>query len=226
MLELTGITKRFNEGQPHEVVALRDVSLRIERAQVTVLGGPSGSGKTTLLTVLGCLARPSEGRVRLDGDVVSNLPERHLALLRRRSFGFVFQRFNLINGFSALENVMLPAYPDGLPYGSLRERAMAEMQRLDIGHRATAPVELLSGGEMQRVAIARALINSPSVLIADEPTANLDTGRTAQFLEIVQALKARGLTVVMSSHDPRITRSDRVDRYVAMEDGRIVEGAS
>jgi putative ABC transport system ATP-binding protein len=222
MLELIQVTKLYHEGQPNAVTAVRDVSLCLQMGQVTVLEGPSGSGKTSLLTLIGCLARPTQGRIVLHGDTLSGLPEQHLAQVRRTTFGFAFQRFNLIPGLSVLNNVMLPAYPLGLPYADLVARAQAVLSQLGIAHRAAFKVELLSGGEMQRTAIARALINDPAILIADEPTANLDAALTAQFLDIVQALKDSGKTVILSSHDPRITRAAVVDRVVAMADGRVV----
>ena len=222
MLELTHVTKLYHEGQPNEVAAVRGVSLCLPLGKVTVLEGPSGSGKTSLLTLMGCLARPTSGRVVLQGEVLSGLPEQHLAQVRRKTFGFAFQRFNLLPGLSVLNNVMLPAYPLGLPYAELVARAQAVLVQLGIAHRAAFPVELLSGGEMQRTAIARALVNDPAIVIADEPTANLDAALTAQFLDIVTALKASGKTVILSSHDPRITRASVVDRVVAMADGCLV----
>ena len=222
MLELTHVTKLYHEGQPNEVAAVRGVSLCLPLGKVTVLEGPSGSGKTSLLTLMGCLARPTSGRVVLQGEVLSGLPEQHLAQVRRKTFGFAFQRFNLLPGMSVLTNVMLPAYPLGLPYAELVARAQAVLVHLGIAHRAAFPVELLSGGEMQRTAIARALVNDPAIVIADEPTANLDAALTAQFLDIVAALKAGGKTVILSSHDPRITRAPVMDRVVAMADGCLV----
>jgi putative ABC transport system ATP-binding protein len=222
MLELTHVTKLYHEGQPNEVAAVRGVNLCLPLGKVTVLEGPSGSGKTSLLTLMGCLARPTSGRVVLQGEVLSGLPEQHLAQVRRKTFGFAFQRFNLLPGLSVLNNVMLPAYPLGLPYAELVARAQAVLVQLGIAHRAAFPVELLSGGEMQRTAIARALVNDPAIVIADEPTANLDAALTAQFLDIVAALKAGGKTVILSSHDPRITRAPVVDRVVAMADGCLV----
>lgn len=221
MIELDHVTKRYHEGQPNELVAVRDVSLQLALGQVTVMEGPSGSGKTTLLTLIGCAARPSEGRVRLSGELLSSLPEHHLAAARRRHFGIVFQRFNLIPGMSALHNVMVPSYPLGLPYRALVARAREAMQRMAIDHRAAARVELLSGGEMQRVAIARALINDPPILIADEPTANLDSALAAQFLDIVAALKAAGKTVVIATHDRRVIEAPVVDRVVGVADGQL-----
>lgn len=226
MLELSGVTKLYNQGQPNEVAAIRGVDLAIESGKVTVLKGPSGSGKTTLLTLIGCLSRPTTGRIRLHGELLSGLPEKFLTDVRRKTFGFAFQRFNLIPGLTALQNVALPAYPLGLPFAELRARAMALMEQLGVAHRNDLTVEHLSGGEMQRVAIVRALINDPEFVIADEPTANLDGALSAQFLEIVATLKARGKTVLITSHDPRIWQAPVVDRVVTMEDGRIVEEAA
>ena len=225
MIELDDIHKAFNQGLPNEYWALSGISLKVAARQVTALSGPSGSGKTTLLTLLGCLARPTRGRVRLRDEDVSGLPERFLTEIRRRTFGFVFQQFNLVRGLSALDNVMLPAYPLGLPYGQLREKAENQLAGLDLGHRRDARVEWLSGGEQQRVAIARALINDPEVIIADEPTANLDTALSLQFLDILSRLIDEGRTVVLTSHDPLVVESSVVDRVVRLRDGRLVDNA-
>ena len=223
MIELDDIHKAFNQGRPNEYWALSGISLTVAARQVTALSGPSGSGKTTLLTLLGCLARPTRGRVRLRNKDVSGLPERFLTEIRRRTFGFVFQQFNLVRGLSALDNVMLPAYPLGLPYGQLREKAENQLAGLDLGHRRDARVEWLSGGEQQRVAIARALINDPEVIIADEPTANLDTALSLQFLDILSRLIDEGRTVLLTSHDPLVVESSVVDRVVRLRDGRLVD---
>jgi putative ABC transport system ATP-binding protein len=221
-IELAGVGKVYQEGQPNAFTALSDIDLVIDSGRITVLQGPSGSGKTTLLTLVGCLARPTSGRVRLDGEVVSGLPERFAAELRRRRFGFVFQQFNLIAGLSVRDNVMLPAYPTGIAQRTLVARADSLLVRLDLARRAHARVESLSGGEQQRVAIARALISDPPVFIADEPTANLDSALSAAFLDVVAALRAEGRTVVLSSHDPRICASPLIDRVVRLADGRVV----
>ena len=222
MIELSGIRKAFNQGRHNEYWALNGIDLSIPSQQVTAFFGPSGSGKTTLLTVVGCLARPTTGRVRLENRDISGLPERFLTQIRRRTFGFIFQQFNLIRGLSAVENVMLPAYPLGGEWRALKQRAEFLLDSLKLSHRRAARVEWLSGGEQQRVAIARALVNDPKVLVADEPTANLDTALSKGFLDILETLAGEGRTVLLSSHDPLVVESSVVQRVVKLRDGRIV----
>ena len=222
MIELSGVRKAFNQGRPNEFWALNGIDLNIAPQQATVFFGPSGSGKTTLLTVVGCLARPTVGRVRLKDRDISGLPERFLTGLRRRTFGFIFQQFNLIRGLSAIENIMLPAYPLGGDWRELKERAEFLLDSLRLSHRRTARVEWLSGGEQQRVAIARALINDPEVLIADEPTANLDTALSMEFLGILETLAGQGRSILLTSHDPLVVESAIVRRVVTLRDGQIV----
>lgn len=223
MIQLTGIRKAFNQGQHNEYWALSGIDLTIPAKKVTALKGPSGSGKTTLLTILGCLARPTEGRVKLKGEDISGLPERFLTEIRRKTFGFIFQQFNLIRGLSAIENVILPAYPLGQPRKELLEKAETLLADVALGHRRDAKVEWLSGGEQQRVAICRALINDPEILIADEPTANLDTKLSKEFLGILEKLAGQGRTIILTSHDPLVVESSVVDRVVTLRDGRIVD---
>jgi putative ABC transport system ATP-binding protein len=221
-IELLGVRKAFQEDAPNPFWAINGVSLTLPAGGVTVLSGPSGSGKTTLLTLIGCLARPTEGRVRLDGRDISGLPEAFLTPLRRQTFGFVFQRFHLLRGLTVLENVMLPAYPLGTPYRVLTQRAIRLLERLQIGHRIRADVTSLSGGEAQRTAIARALINDPAILIADEPTANLDAALSHAFLDIVAELQKEGRTLLLSSHDPRVRTARIIDRIIELRDGVVV----
>lgn len=222
MIEVSEVRKAFNQGRHNEYWALKGISLAIEAKKVTALCGPSGSGKTTLLTIIGCLARPTSGRVRLKERDISGLPERFLTGIRRSTFGFVFQQFNLIKGLSALDNVMLPAYPLGGDWRALRARAGSLLDSLGLGHRLEARVEWLSGGEQQRVAIARALVNDPEVLIADEPTANLDTALSKEFLAILETLAGQGKTVLLTSHDSLVIESSVVNRVIEMRDGQIV----
>ena len=224
MIELTNIRKAFNSGKPNEFAAVQGISLAIEAGKATVLKGPSGSGKTTLLSLIGCMARPTGGRIRLFDREITSLPERFLTEIRRKTFGFIFQQFNLIKGITALENAMLPAYPLGESFSSIRKRALNLFDLFNLAPKASSKVEWLSGGEAQRVTIVRALMNNPSVIIADEPTAHLDTKLSLEFMEILGKLKEDGKTLILASHDPLVYESGVVDRVVNVRDGRI-EGA-
>lgn len=221
MIELLNIRKVFNSGLPNEFVALHGASLCVDPAKVTVYKGPSGSGKTTLLSLIGCMAKPTSGRINLFGREITSLPERFLARIRQTTFGFIFQQFHLIKGLSALENAMLPAFPLGEARKSMKKRAMTLFDLFGLTPKAGSKVEWLSGGEAQRVTIVRALINTPSVIIADEPTAHLDTTLSREFMEIVGKLKADGKTVLIASHDPLVCDSHVVDKVIHIRDGRI-----
>ncbi len=225
MIELRDVKKVFNQGRGNELWAVRGVTLDLEPRQVTVFTGPSGSGKTTLLSMIGALSRPTSGRISLDGTLLSNLPERFMTQVRRRTFGFVFQRFNLIRGLTVLENVMLPAYPLAPDYGDLRRRARALLAQFGMAAKADDKVEWLSGGEAQRAAICRALINAPPILIADEPTANLDSARSRELIGLLGELQDLGKTVLVASHDPLVFESARVSRVVELRDGLLAEDA-
>jgi putative ABC transport system ATP-binding protein len=238
VIELIHVTKSFNTGKANQFIAVKDVTLAIEPGRVTVLKGPSGSGKTTLLTLIGCMARPTSGRIRLqaigtiifpgmaeEGEVeITSLPERFLTGIRRTAFGFIFQNFNLVRGLTVLENVMLPAYPTGERQAEIRKRGLKLLEMFDISRHTASRVDLLSGGETQRVAIARALINNPLVIIADEPTAHLDTRLSQDFMRIVSSFKAEGKTILIASHDPLVCDSPLVDLAVEMRDGSIIHG--
>lgn len=237
MIALRNVRKGFNIGKPNEFVAVRGITLSMEANRVTVLKGPSGSGKTTLLSLIGCMARPTSGRIVLQGSLlgdccsplgrsgaeveVTSLPERFLTEIRRRTFGFIFQQFHLVKGITALENVMLPSYPLGKNHGAVRKRALSLLESFALGDRAQAKVEWLSGGEAQRVAIARALMNDPPVIIADEPTAHLDSKLSAAFMDIISGLKDQGKTAIIASHDPLVFEANRVDRVIAVRDGML-----
>ena len=237
MIKLLNVRKGFNLGKANEFIAVGGVTLAMEANRVTVLKGPSGSGKTTLLSLIGCMARPTSGRITLQnglvggrsfvgkGDTpeveVTSLPERFLTEIRRRTFGFIFQQFNLVKGITVLENVMLPAYPLGEKHWVIRKRALALLEMFGLGERAAAKVEWLSGGEAQRVAIARALMNDPPVIIADEPTSHLDSKLSMEFMEIIGRLKEQGKTAVIASHDPLVFGATVVDRVVAVRDGLL-----
>ena len=225
LIQLNDIEKAFNQGKPNEFWAIRGVSAQFEPNRITCLKGASGSGKTTLLSMIGCLSRPTSGRIRLGDRVISGLPERFLTEVRRHTFGFIFQRFNLIPGLSVLENIMLPAYPLGLPYGELRRSAQDLLQRFGLSNKTNNPVEWLSGGEAQRVAICRSLINDPQILVADEPTANLDSKLSREFMGLLDELRQSGKTILVSSHDPDVFDSAAVESVVEMRDGMILDNA-
>jgi putative ABC transport system ATP-binding protein len=224
VIALDQVRKVFNQGRPNEYTAVDGVSLTVREGEVTAFQGPSGSGKTTLLGIIGCMARPTSGRIHLREREITSLPERFLTEIRRSTFGFVFQHFNLIPGITALENVMVPAYPTGERYSDLKARALTALERLGLASKATSRVQWLSGGEAQRVTIARALVNDPAVIIADEPTAHLDSKLSEGFMATVADLKASGKTVLIASHDPMVFGCGVVDRVVTVADGRASEG--
>ncbi len=223
MIVVDRVTKIFDRGRPEEFTALSGISLTIAAGETVVLMGPSGSGKTTLLSILGALCRPTSGRVQVAGRDLTRMPERSLSLLRRRTFGFVFQQPHLVRGLRVIDNVLLPALPVSDPEEGLRERARSLLERLGLGCRAEARAESLSCGEAQRAALARALILDPPIVIADEPTAHLDTARAAELISLLASLPAGGKTLVIASHDPLVAEASFVERILAMRDGRILE---
>jgi putative ABC transport system ATP-binding protein len=222
-ITLDQVNKIFHQGRHNEFHAIHDVSLQIEAGRMLCLKGASGSGKTTLLSMIGCLSRPTSGRITLNDRILSGLPERFLTDVRRHSFGFVFQKFNLIDGLSVEENIMLPAYPLGLEYKTLKKSAARLIEHFNLDRVRQSPVEYLSGGESQRVAICRALINNPQVVIADEPTANLDSRLSQELMVLLDELRGDGKTILITSHDPLVFDAPVVDRVVEMHDGQIVE---
>jgi putative ABC transport system ATP-binding protein len=240
VIELAGVTKTFNSDKQNQFTAVNNVTLEVRPKEITVFKGPSGSGKTSLLTMIGCMARPTSGRIFLKGIAaavpfqqegietveITSLPERFLTSIRRSTFGFIFQQFNLVNGISVLENVMLPAYTTGEGLAQFRVRALSLLEQFNIARHETQRVELLSGGELQRVAIARALINNPAIIIADEPTAHLDSKLSQEFMAIVGGLKSEGKSVLIASHDPLVFDSPLIDTLVEMRDGEVVSSRS
>ncbi|MEJ2153803.1 MAG: ABC transporter ATP-binding protein [Desulfobacteraceae bacterium] len=221
IIKTKNVSKVFNPGMADETKAVADVTLKINRAEVTVLKGPSGSGKTTLLSLLGCMARPTMGSICIKDKDVAKLPERFLARIRRRTFGFIFQQYNLIKDISVIENVMLPLYPLDVGLREIKARAEGILDDLNILNKRNMKIQRLSGGEQQRVAIARALINQPEIILADEPTAHLDTKLSGKLLDILQDMNSQGKTVIIGTHDPLVYESDFVDRVVEMRDGMV-----
>jgi putative ABC transport system ATP-binding protein len=221
LFELRGVAKRFRRGDV-AVAAVDGIDLEIGGGELVALEGPSGSGKTTLLQLLGALDRPDEGSILFEGRDLAGLSDGDLAHLRLSAFGFVFQQFNLIPTLSALENVEAALAPAGKRGDELQERARALLEEVGLAPRAEHLPSHLSGGEQQRVAIARALANEPRVILADEPTGNLDSKTGADVIDLLAGLAGRrGTTVVVATHD--VTLAARAPRRVAMRDGRIVE---
>jgi putative ABC transport system ATP-binding protein len=217
VIVLEGVEKIYGEG-PHQVKALRGLDLKVERGEFVAVCGPSGSGKSTLLHITGLLDRPTAGRYLLDGTDVTTLGDRRRSAVRNRKIGFVFQSFHLLPRLSALQNVMLP-----LLYGARpdpKKTARAALARVGLSDRERHRPGELSGGEEQRVAIARALSKEPEVILADEPTGNLDSATGTQILDLLREIHARGVTLVIITHDRLI--ADRAGRVVHMADGRIV----
>jgi len=217
MIELENVTKVYRMGKV-EVFALRGVTLSIEKGEMVAIQGASGSGKSTLLNVIGCLDRPTSGRYVFEGDDVSQLNDNQLAEMRNRKFGFVFQEYNLLSRASALSNVELPLIYGGNRHK--RQRAMEALERVGLAPRAKHKPTELSGGEQQRVAIARALVNNPALILADEPTGNLDSASTAEIISIFRQLNRDGITVVIVTHEADIAA--QTQHTIRLSDGEIV----
>ncbi|XOB98554.1 ABC transporter ATP-binding protein [Deinococcota bacterium DY0809b] len=219
MIELTSVFKYYGHGAA-EAVALRGVNLRVEAGLYLAITGPSGSGKSTLLAVIGTLERPDEGSYRLEGREVSRMFDHELARLRSHTFGFVFQAFHLLDEHTALHNVVLPMRYGNVPQTERKERALMLLERVGLSHRIHHRTHQLSGGERQRVAIARAMANDPKVILADEPTGNLDTGTRDEILDLFDKLHGEGRSIVVVTHDPEVAA--RAGRVLHMRDGQII----
>jgi putative ABC transport system ATP-binding protein len=219
LIELEKVQKIYRMGDV-EIHALRGISLEVRRGEFVAIMGTSGSGKSTTMNVLGCLDRPTHGRYVLDGEDVSTLSKDELADIRLRKIGFVFQGFNLLARTSALENVELPLLYSGVATAERRRRATAALEIVGLGDRLGNMPSQLSGGQQQRVAIARALVNDPSIILADEPTGNLDSRTTVEVLDIFQRLnRERGITIALVTHEPEV--AGYASRIVVFKDGRI-----
>jgi len=221
LIELDDVSKTHHQGG-REVHALRGVSLRVARGEYLAVMGASGSGKSTLLYLIGCLDRPTRGSVRLDGDDVGQLDDASLSRLRSRRIGFVFQAFHLIAQLSIAENVELPLIYQGVERAQREERGWRMLERVGLAERSHHRPNELSGGECQRAAIARALVAEPDLLLADEPTGNLDSQTGDEIMQIFAGLHAQGASIVLVTHDP--TRAARAQRRIEMRDGAVLHG--
>lgn len=221
LVQLDNVSRRYT--MDHSFVsALEDVSLTIRRGEFLAVAGPSGSGKTTLLNLIGCIDRPSAGSLKVEGEDTVNLGAARLALLRRERLGFVFQSFNLIPVFSAYENVEFPLLLQRMSSADRRRRVMDALESVGLADRARHRPDLLSGGERQRVAVARAIVHRPALVLADEPTANLDTRNATQLIDLMRNLNhALGVTFLFSTHDQRLLA--RAGRIVRLCDGRVLD---
>jgi putative ABC transport system ATP-binding protein len=222
LIQLENVSRLYRVGET-EVRALDGVSLHIHQGDFIALMGPSGSGKSTLLNVIGCLDPPTSGVYRLDGEEVQALSEKRLAEIRQKKIGFIFQSYHLVPRMTALRNVELPLILAGVDPKERRERAKAALEPLGMGPRAEHRPDQLSGGECQRVAIARAMVERPSILLADEPTGNLDSKTGEEIITLIEALNRTGLTIVLVTHDPRIAA--HAGRLLYMRDGRLLSDA-
>ena len=222
VIDMVGLQREFKLG-PTVVRALRGVDVRIERGEYVAIVGPSGSGKTTLMNLIGCLDSPTRGAYRLDGEEVSTLDDDELSRIRNEKIGFVFQTFNLLPRATALDNVALPLVYAGAGRGERRAAARRALERVELGDRTDHRPDQLSGGQRQRVAIARALVNTPSLLLADEPTGNLDQKTGVEIVKLFEQLNQEGMTVVLVTHDNQV--AERARRKIHIVDG-LIEGAA
>jgi len=220
MIELINVSRMYAHGTK-EIQALRGITLKIKAGEFLSVMGPSGSGKSTLLNIIGGLDQPTSGEIFIDNRPLHGISDDELTLIRRRRVGFIFQFFNLLPILTAAENVSLPLLLEGIPYSRVKPKAEALLQKVGLGERTEHRPEQLSGGEMQRVAIARALIASPAVLLADEPTGNLDSRTSAEILRLLKDLHTEGQTIVMVTHDSKA--ADYGTRTITLQDGSISE---
>jgi putative ABC transport system ATP-binding protein len=219
MIEVKNVIKTYNTGDIH-FTALKGVSLKVEKGEFTSIMGPSGSGKSTFMNILGCLDRMDNGIYMLNGKDVSNLNDKQLAFIRNEEIGFVFQAFNLLPRISILENVELPMVYAGIPRKERREKALLALEKVGLSDRIKHKPNEISGGQKQRVAIARAIVGSPAVIMADEPTGNLDSKSADDIIRIFQDLNDEGSTIIMVTHEPDVAKYTK--RIVRFRDGEIV----
>ncbi len=221
MIELKNITKIYNLNKNDQVVALKDINLSINEGELIILKGSSGSGKSTILSLIAALNKPTSGEVIVDEKKISKLPDNFASVYRRDNIGFIFQKYNLIADISVKENILLPLIPLNPDTSELDEKLNSVMEKFKISHKKENLVKNLSGGEQQRVAIARANVNNPKIIIADEPTANLDEKLSLHFIEILRELKEAGKTIVVATHDPLFFDLDFADREIQVSNGTI-----
>jgi len=225
MIVIEALNKHFKSGESLTQI-LHDINLRIDAGECVVLKGVSGSGKTTLLSIIAGMDRPSSGKVLVEGEPISKLPDLHISHFRAQKIGMIFQHFNLFEHLTAFENVMIPLIPVGLKMDEVNQRVASSLKLANISHKAQSPAGRLSGGEKQRVAIARALASDPDIILCDEPTANLDRANSLKFIEILSQLHDMGKTIIVATHDPLFDTLPFASRVVPIEDGSLVDDLS
>jgi len=222
MIELKNINKTFTSGKNNVVNALKDINLNIKEGSVVVLKGASGSGKSSILSLVSAISKPTSGEVIVDNKRISKLSDKFASEYRLENIGIVFQKYNLIEDISVEQNVILPLIPKNTDTNVVEKKVEQVLDIFEIKHYKDTDVKNLSGGEQQRVAIARAYINDPKIIIADEPTANLDEKLSLDFIRIVKDLKSKNKTIIIATHDPLFFKLDFVDSYIELKDGRII----
>lgn len=221
MIELRNVTKIYEEGASQITTALSDVNLNIKEGAVVVLKGASGSGKSTILSLIAALSKPTSGEVLVDGKKISKLSDNFASIYRRDNIGFIFQKYNLLPNLSVKDNILLPLVPLNPHAKDAEDKLALVMDMFHIAHKADTLVKNLSGGEQQRVAIARANVNNPKIILADEPTANLDEKLSLNFIEILKELKSLNKTIVIATHDPLFFNLDFVDLEIEIHNGIV-----
>lgn len=222
LLATKNITKVYGE-KPHQTVALKNVNISIKAGEFTAIVGPSGSGKSTLMNILGCLDTPSEGTYYLDGQEISRLNQNQLAAIRNQKIGFIFQNFNLLERTSALKNVTLPLIYSSIDKNQRDKKAKIALNSVGLNNKLESHPNQLSGGQQQRVAIARALVTDPQIILADEPTGNLDTKTGRQIINILKNLNRLGKTIIIITHDKNVAKS--AQRIITLKDGKVMHGS-
>ena len=222
MIELRNINKAYQVNKNNTVVALENIKLNIKEGHVVVLKGSSGSGKSTILSLISALGKPTSGEVIVDGIHISKLTDNFSSEFRAKNIGIVFQKYNLIPSLSVKENIILPLIPSNPDIDEVESKLIKVLEMFDISNKRDIIVKNLSGGEQQRVAIARAYIDDPKIIIADEPTANLDEKLTLRFIELLRDLKQENKTIIIATHDPLFFGLDFVDAEIELKDGKIV----
>ncbi len=222
MIELKNLTKVFEVNKNNKTTAIKDINLNIKKGELIVLKGASGSGKSTILSLLAGLSKPTTGEVIIEDTRISKLPDNFSSLFRREKIGFIFQKYNLIPTLSVKDNILVPLIPQNLSSKEAEDILNLVMKKFKIEHKKNDIVKNLSGGEQQRVAIARSQVNNPNIIIADEPTANLDKALSLHFIDILQELKNEGKTIIAATHDPLFFELDFVDKVIEVSNGELI----